>query len=135
MSISQEKRKEALDFLIKVGMLIPFDSLELYHGRSRGKHEEGTWYVDPSFNNSNNATGNRNINGISALAAADKQTAYKFAKARSLFSGTPEIHKIDSTIDNALIFNLRFKMDELSKEDKDKCLESAVWLLSDKTSK
>lgn len=128
MSISQQRRQEAIDFFVKIGLLIPFDSLELYHGRSRKPGEDGEWVVDPNFNNSNNATGNGNINGIPALSTGEKSLAEKFAKERSRYSGTPELHKIESTIDNALILNRGFDFRKLTPEETRKYLEYAKWL-------
>lgn len=135
MSLADLKRKEAIDFFIRIGMFIPFDSLNLYHGRSRQQNEEGEWVVDPKFNNSWNNTGNRNFNGVSALSTGEKSVATAFAKERSRYGGTPEVHKIESLISNALIFNRNFKFEKLSATDKTKFLQHSNWLINGKISK
>ena len=56
---------EAREKLESIGLFIPMDKLELYHGRDpNGDKEE--WSVRSDFSNSGNNTGNWNINAINA---------------------------------------------------------------------
>ena len=122
-AIAKSKKEEAIKALIEVGMLIPFDEdLALYHGRSGDKDERGEWYVKPEFDNGGDATGNRNLNGISALSTAEYASAEKYARVRSKFgrTGTQEVHRIVPMHGNALIYNGDFKLEDLTPEQRGK---------------
>ena len=100
-------RGEAFKTLVDCGMFIPFNSVDHFHGRTNQNNE--SWSVDPHFNNSGNSTGNRNIQAVTALSTGDYTIATDFANARSKRSGgIPEVHKIVSTDEDALMFNFAF---------------------------
>ncbi|HQC39194.1 MAG TPA: hypothetical protein PK804_00880 [Candidatus Dojkabacteria bacterium] len=76
---------EAREKLESIGLFIPMDKLELYHGRDpNGDKEE--WSVRSDFSNSGNNTGNWNINAINALNTGDFVTAREFAVERTLLN-------------------------------------------------
>lgn len=73
--------QSAIKTLIELGVLIKYDdSLKLYHGRAGVKGDN--WQVDPTYNNGGNATGNYNVNKVSALNVGDLHVAQSFATAR-----------------------------------------------------
>lgn len=121
--------KKAMSILVKHGMFLRVGDIELYHGRvaSLGESE---WEVDPSFDNSGNATGNHNVNNISALSTGSKAIAQSFAnqrlrkkqaQARYLNEDDSrfrtEVYQIVSSDPDAVILNRKFDSRKLSEED------------------
>lgn len=140
MDITEQQKRESLDYLISIKMFLPYSGLKLYHGRTSKRDNGVEWQVNPRFNNSDNSTGNRNVNAVSALSTGDYETASDFAKERNrdayLYSGKPidtstsRVYRIISTDKNALIYNLRFDITKLSSEDRVKC-ERALKILNE----
>ena len=121
--------RESIDFLISVGILIPYKNLSLYHGRSAIYDKEGEeWQVNSRFNNSDNSTGNKNVNAITALSTASKELAQEFAdkrntkfyylKGKKVDTSKSRIYKIISTDKSALIFNSKFDYSKLTSEQR-----------------
>ena len=100
----QSDKYIALQTLIDAGILKKVSDLELYHGRAGdGK----PWHVEASFNNSGNATGNRNINQKPALNTSYQNVAVDFANARARKKGgQAEVHRIVSGDPDATIVDL-----------------------------
>jgi len=133
---------QALEVLIKHKLLLRVSDLDIYHGRFSDGKTDKEWQVDPSFSNASNSTGNHNVNKINALSAGDYQIAKEFAEARiglerwnrrvSGRSGgenlKPEVHKIVSQDEHAVIFNYKFKYKSLSEEAK-KEVEKALTVM------
>lgn len=105
----KDKIQENLNFLVDVGLLIPFNKVKLYHGRSKSANENEDWSVKINFNNASNATGNHNVNVINALSTAEFDVASKFANKRARQKGgTAEVHQIVPYDENSYIFNALF---------------------------
>lgn len=141
---------EAREKLESIGLFIPMDKLELYHGRDpNGDKEE--WSVRSDFSNSGNNTGNWNVNAIDALNTGDFATARDFAVERILHklrerSGLDpfqfstkreeyrrqirageipiEIHRIISSDPNAIIIS-----SEYSKSEQERISQAIIPLL------
>lgn len=112
-------REDCIKYLTDIGMFINVNGLELYHGRSRMSGEDTEWQVRADFNNADNATGNRNVNSISTLYLADREIAARFADTRARQTGgTPEVHRIISSDNNAVVFNTSFSMLRFSSEER-----------------
>ena len=78
----QVHQTEAFKTLVRLGFFIEFSKVTLWHGRAK-EEGESAWQVKPNFDNSKDATGNNNINGIPMLHTADnKEGALEFAKQR-----------------------------------------------------
>lgn len=122
IKIFEDKRKQALDTLVRLGVAQYVKDIDLYHGRAG----DGTdWEVIPDFKNGGNSTNNHNVSAINGLYTADEAIAKRFAMARtSASTPNPEVHKIVSTDDSAIIFNLSFKPTTLSKEEKKEFLNA-----------
>lgn len=83
-SVQEDPRKiEAIESLERIGIFLPMNELELYHGRVPNG-EEGEWSVKSDFSNSGNNTGNWNVNKISALNTGDYNTAREFSIERTV---------------------------------------------------
>lgn len=119
MSIIGEKRalrNEAIRELVKIGLLIPVSSVDLYHGRTNLDSKD--WVVLKNFNNGDNATGHLNTNLVPALNIAENKTASEFAAARErIEGGTREVHKIVPIEDNLYIINTEFDKNELKRKE------------------
>ena len=141
---------EAREKLESIGLFIPMSKLELYHGRDpNGDKEE--WSVRSDFSNSDNNTGNWNVNAIDALNTSDFATARDFAVERILHklrerSGLDpfqfstkreeyrrqirageipiEIHRIISSDPNAIIIS-----SEYSKSEQERISQAIIPLL------
>ena len=119
MSISEQKRQEAIEFFKKIGLFITFvdpddpnvseeekeKSVELYHGRIRTANEQpGTWFVDPEYRMAGGAkAGRRDLSTTRSIGFAegfaDKMVAINDAKGIEV---TPEIYKIVPTVENSI---------------------------------
>ena len=126
----KELKKQAIEFLIEKGLLIPFDeNLELYHGRVRKIEDKSEWKVDSNYNSSYV----NNVYGIPMLSTADRKTASDFAIRNKEDSGKDnyisEIHKIVSSDKNALIFNKSFDFSNLNEEER-KMITTALMRVS-----
>lgn len=112
--MAEDKRLKHINFLKKVGFLIRYNDLELYHGRcGNGK----AWSINVDFDNS--ADVNRdNIMGIPCLCVASYPIAESYAKGASLSGMTGEVcvYKIVSD-DDALIADESFNVGKLSEGD------------------
>jgi len=143
MSNVEQKRQDSLNYLISIGMFIPYSSLRLYHGRT-SKGDKSEWQVDEKFNNSDNYTGNHNVNGVSALSTGEYQVAKDFADARNarayrsvgkpIDTSTSRVYRIVSTDKNAVIYNLKFNYNALTPEQKVKCQAALKTLTVDSLS-
>ncbi len=137
-------KEQAIAELRRLGLLIPFDKLRLYHGRA-SQEGEGEWKVDPNFNNAGNSTGNHNVNRVPALNVGSEEIATKFAIRRSednnlsveqeiakaklrgeiLKDGDnryglyhPRIHRIVTNNPEANIVDTKFNFSNLNADDK-----------------
>lgn len=128
--MKKDDLKRARETLIKYGLLLRVSDLDLYHGRVK-KDGEKEWEVDPNFDNAGNNTGNHNINKRAALSTGTFMIAAEFADARAkkirgvakrrgenIKEFTPEIHKIVSSDNEAVIINNTFSFSALSDEQK-----------------
>ena len=111
--IYEDRRKRAIETLVKLGAISYFSDFELYHGRAG---DGSQWEVKTNFNNAGNATGNRNINKISGLYVAEEKIAKEFAQERvaQIYGTQPEVYKIVSTDKESILFNLMFRKSQLS---------------------
>ena len=123
-------KEQAIENLINLGLFYPISSTELYHGRAQIIGED-EWKVDPNFNNADNNTGNFNINIIPALNTGTKEIAESFAIARSKSQKNlkPQIAKINSTDQDALIISASFKYENLDKKEYELYLKSLANLM------
>ncbi len=98
------ERVEALQILLRHGVLEMASDTPLYHGRAG----DGSGFaVDPFYRNDGNATGNHNVNGRPTLyTTKDLSVAEAFARERvNSRSKTPEVHTIGSFQRDAMILN------------------------------
>ena len=122
-------KKEAIENLIKLGFLLDVKKLSLYHGRTSIADTHPVWRVNPNYVNAGNATGNRNVNKITALNTSDYVTAKKFAEARDgefrrrvrlskpIAKSTVQVHKIVPIDDeNSYLIDLDFSVKNLNQE-------------------
>ena len=84
-SLEDADRCRALETLKEVGLLVPLNELETFHGRVASADEDVDWTVDPSFANGSNDSGNYNVNNRPTLYSGDKATAQDFADERAGF--------------------------------------------------
>ena len=113
-----EKRIAARDTLIRLGFFIPFKDLDLYHGRN-SKQGEPKWEVDPHYDNSDNKTGNDNVNKVPALNTGTLDVAKKFAQKRAdQEGGTAQVVPIACRDPYAVIINGHFNFDKLDEKGK-----------------
>jgi hypothetical protein len=84
-SIEDGDRFRVLEFLKKVGLLIPVSDLETCHGRLGHNTDATKWEADPSFANGGNDSGNNNVYYQPILYTSDRDTAKEFARARGYF--------------------------------------------------
>ena len=128
--MKKDDLKIARETLIKHGLLFRFSDLDLYHGRVK-KQGEKEWSVDPNFDNAGNKTGNHNINKRAALSTGNFSVASEFADARlnevqfrAAGKGlnpedfSPEVYKIISSDEEAVIINRNFSFSSLTNEQK-----------------
>ncbi len=102
-------REEALVVLQRLGFLIPFESVEAYHGRAEKPDEN--WHVIPSFVSKNFKY------GYPLLCTGTKETAEIFANSTSSkSSGTePKIYKIVTDKKGSMLINRNFDLSKLSE--------------------
>jgi len=105
-----------IKFLKKIGFLIRYNDLELYHGRSQVSSEP--WFVRNDIDNSCNVTRD-NIMGIPCLCVANYDIAESYAKGTTLggLSGKMKIHEIVSLHEDSLIVNEKFNVNKLSEKE------------------
>lgn len=104
------------------GLLMDFNSQELYHGRAAKKGEDGKWGVDRHYDNAGNATGHKNINKVAALNVGTESVARNYARLRSKNEGgRAELHLIQSSDPDAVVidrhFNVKKKPDGTPRTD------------------
>lgn len=136
MSVSQQKKQEAIEFFVRIGLLIPVDSLDLYHARTRKSDEQpGTWVVDPKRRFSGHNNGRRDLSTTESLEFAKGYAAQQVASmAKRGIEVKPEVYKIVSVVEGAFIINTKFDINNLSEEDKKKYEEYAPWLVAGRVS-
>lgn len=118
--------KKALNKLIHYGVLVPYGSLELYHGRA-GDGEE--WKVDPWYDNSKNNTGNNNINVVSALSTGGYDVARDFAFSRmKKTGGAPDVYRILTKTDNCYIYNKNIEFLDFNEKQRQEISNSLAVL-------
>lgn len=120
----EEKKREAIDTLVRLGVLKYAKDVESYHGRAGN---ESKWEVDPAFNNADNATGNRNVFKVSALYTGAYDIACEFALERARYNRqgntTPEVHKIVPK-DKFDVIVSDFNFSKLTKEEQEQFLNA-----------
>src|SRR5579859_5928554 len=80
-SIDDAERYRALHTLQDLGMLIPLNEVETFHGRV-GRDGEAEWAIDPTFANGGNDSGNANVNSRPTLYTGEREVAEDFADRR-----------------------------------------------------
>lgn len=107
---------QAMRYLTELGVFRKMNQVDLYHGRAGIGRDD--WRVEPSLNNSDNNTGNRNINKIPALNTSNYETAQSFSKARVRHRNqVAEVHRIISDDPDAAIIDDDFNWSSLSKSE------------------
>lgn len=115
MNNNLAKKEKHINFLKKIGFLIAYNSLELYHGRRQETNED--WFVRSDIDNSFDKNRN-NIMGIPCLCVASYAVAESYAKGSSFDDPSKmKIYEIVSTDENALIINEKFNINKLSEND------------------
>lgn len=106
-------REKAIQILIDLGFLIPFDSVEAFHGRAEKPNED--WSVIPNFVSKNFKY------GVPLICAGTKETAESFAEhAAAETKGTSaKIHRIVSRKKGAMLINRNFDINALTEEQKE----------------
>jgi len=124
-----EKRNNAIEYLKKIGFLINYNDLELYHGRVKCQGEED-WFVKSNIDNSHKTTRD-NIMGVPCLCVASYDIAEAYARGTSLEgrSGKSEIHEIVALDNASLIVDEGFKLGKLSENELRK-FYNAIYALS-----
>ena len=112
MSFNNSKKQKHISFLRKVGFLMRFNDLELYHGRSGAPEED--WCVKTDIDNSHSENSN-NIMSVPCLCVASFSIAESYARGTSLngMTGKMKIHEIVATDDDALVINEKFDVNKL----------------------
>ena len=86
------KRKEerqiefqnAVDVLVRLGALIPAESVTLYHGRASKPEEVDNWQVDVSYQNAGKQADHNNLNIVNGLSTSPSlEDASKYARGRA----------------------------------------------------
>lgn len=114
---NNEIRKQAINTLNNLKVLIPFDSsLELYHGRTESEQEK--YSIKNDVNNTGNYNGHYNVNGIPGLHTSTIQVAQLYANARTkekytrlinqhaIINAKPNIYRIVATTNSMYIFDI-----------------------------
>lgn len=125
--VYKHKRDKAMQTLAKLGAVKFVNELEMFHGRAG---DGSPWQVKTKFNNAGNNSGNHNLYEVPGLYAGTNQVAKKFANARSRDGGLPEVHKIISNEDNAVVVNLRFLYKKLRPKQQEE-YKQALQVLND----
>ncbi len=104
-------KQKAIDILIKLGYLIPFNNVEAYHGRASKPNEN--WSVIPNYVSKNFKY------GVPLLCTGTKETAQNFAEvnADKTKNAEPKVYKIVSNKKDALLINRNFEADKLNEND------------------
>lgn len=131
----QEKQivfQNAVDVLVRLGVLIPADSRVLYHGRASRPEEVDKWQVDSSYQNAGEQEHHRNLNIMSGLSTSPSlEDASKYARGRardlnriaaengeSEVKYVPEYYEIKPESSGLYIINnFDFKPSKLSPEE------------------
>lgn len=82
-SLADAEKYQALETLKEVGLLIPLDEVETFHGRVGLSEDVADWAVDPGFANGSNDSGNYNVNNRPTLYTGEKEVAVDFAQRRA----------------------------------------------------
>ena len=127
-------KKEAKEYLVQIGYLIPAEQQPLYHGRAG--YENDNWEVDPHFDNSGNNTGNANIGKVPALYTADDYNlAREFALERTYEGQEPQVHQVTPRRKGYYILNCYFEEHKVPKDKIQKFVECKKVLLKDPATK
>ena len=130
VKVMASKRDKCINFLKKVGFLIRYNDLELYHGRC-GNGED--WSIKNDFDNSSNVSRD-NIMGIPCLCVASYSIAESYANGASLGgrSGKPCVYKIISKNDESLVVDEKFSVNKLSEGEVIKFYQAVRTLIGGK---
>ena len=118
----QEKKEKYLNYLVKIGFLIKYNNLELYHGRCEKEGE--SWQVRSDIDNSFNVTRD-NIMGIPCLCVASYDVAQSYASGTSLGgrTGKMKVYKVVCLDDVSFVINESFDIDKFSGKDRLKFIQ------------
>ncbi len=125
----EDKRKQAMQTLVDLGVFKYAKDLEMFHGRAG---DRTPWEVDPKFNNAGSLFGGSNIHEINTLytSTEDVARAYAYNRAQtSDFTDISEVHKIVATDEDAVLANMNFNPAYLDPEDKELFNKSVETLL------
>ena len=116
MGVVNSKKEKHINFLKKIGFLLNYNDLDLYHGRSQTADEE--WHIRTDVDNSSSVEKD-NIMGIPCLCVASYDVAENYARGTSLGgrNGVMSVYKIVSTDEDSLIAIEKFNVNKLSPND------------------
>lgn len=92
-SIEDAEQFKALDDLKDLGLFIPVEQVDSFHGRVGQADAVTTWQVDPTFANGSNDSGNYNVNSRPSLYTGELQVAEDFIKQRTVELVRPAYQK------------------------------------------
>ena len=102
-SLEDAERYKALETLRELGLLIPLEDQDLYHGRARQRGESESWHVQPGYDNTHG-----NVGVMPAIYTGDWQSARDYARhgyyGRSSSVGV-EIHQMASRDPDATVLD------------------------------
>lgn len=115
-SLEDATKFKALQDLTELGVLIPLEEIETYHGRVANEQDTKPWTVDRTFANGSNDSGNNNVNNRPTLYTGERQVALDFATARKAHlerTGVPQrlhpaAYRITSPDTEARILDIAF---------------------------
>ena len=123
-----QKKRNAVKVLVRCGLIIPSNSLTLYHGRVSNPEEVDEWSVDPKYKNSNNTSGHENLNSVNALSTSpDYKVAAEYAVVESMKhkGKIPEVYEIVADSDDAFIINnFDFNINNFPREERKEIFEA-----------
>ena len=111
-----EKRKNAIEYLKKIGFIFNYSDFDLYHGRVKKKDELDDWKVEPNIDNSHSKNRD-NIMAIPCLCVASHDIAEAYASGTSLNgqNGEMQIHEIVSLDDESLMIDEGVNINKLTQ--------------------
>ena len=131
-----EKKKKHINYLKKIGFLISYNDLDLYHGRAKQANETEDWKIKVDYDNSCNVVRD-NIMGIPCLCVASYNVAEAYADGTTLGGRTAkkEVHKIVSLDDEAFIVNQTFGLPKVSNNELERFFAAIQFLAGDSLNK